>query len=179
MADFHGFLITWTTYGTWLPGDERGHVSDVVSQVGVRTPGETTPGTPFMEADVATRERAVKLLQNPPVYLDKAMAHAIAVNLVDAARKRGWRILRAALMRNHVHVVVTDCPDDGPAVRRVLKGTSQAELTKHAGKAQKWFTEGGSDRYKHSHREMEAAVDYVANQLGKLVEIIDMEVFIL
>jgi hypothetical protein len=23
------WLLTWTTYGTWLPGDERGFVSEV------------------------------------------------------------------------------------------------------------------------------------------------------
>ena len=24
MDDYAGFFITWTTYGTWLPGDARG-----------------------------------------------------------------------------------------------------------------------------------------------------------
>lgn len=28
--DAHAYFITWTTYGTWLPGDPRGHVSNVV-----------------------------------------------------------------------------------------------------------------------------------------------------
>ena len=176
MDDFLGLLETWTTYGTWLPGDERGHVSDLVDDLGKRQAGETTPGLPYMPADSATRERAIKLLKHPPVYLDRKMARVVAEELVKAARKRGWRILCAALMPNHVHVVVTDCPNDGPAVRRILKGTTQAALTKHVGKAQTWWTEGGSDRYKNDSAALDASVRYVADQLGKLVEIIDMEV---
>ena len=26
------WLLTWTTYGTWLPGDERGFVGNVVEE---------------------------------------------------------------------------------------------------------------------------------------------------
>ena len=28
MAKTLGYMITWTTYGTWLQGDERGYVKD-------------------------------------------------------------------------------------------------------------------------------------------------------
>ena len=42
-----------------------------------------------------------------------------------------------AVMANHVHVLVTNCPDDGPAVRRVLKGVSQAELSRGEGRSKR------------------------------------------
>ena len=28
MAKMVGYMLTWTTYGTWLQGDERGYVKD-------------------------------------------------------------------------------------------------------------------------------------------------------
>ena len=99
--------------------------------------------------------------------------------MVDAARERGWRILRASLMANHIHAVVCDCPNDGPAVRRALKGVSQAALSSASGKPQRWWTAGGSDRAKADPIAIENTVTYVANQENKLVEIIDNEVHIL
>ena len=76
-------------------------------------------------------------------------------------------------MGKHVHVVVMECPPDGPVVRRILKGTSQAALNDHVGRNTRWWTAGGSDRYKNDWRAIETAVYYVANQERKLAEIID------
>jgi hypothetical protein len=61
-------------------------------------------------------------------------------------------------------------------VRRILKGTSQAALRDLAGKNSRWWTAGGSDRYKNDIDAIEAAIAYVANQQGILAEIVDMVV---
>ena len=110
------------------------------------------------------------------MYLTAAEALVVAESLVETARRYSWRILRAAVMANHVHVVIADCPDDGPAVRRVLKGNTQARLSKHHGSPRVWWTEGGSDRYKHGQQPIETAVQYVADQEYKLAEIADMQI---
>jgi REP element-mobilizing transposase RayT len=167
--------ITWTCYATWLPGDRRGYVSTTVLPEGGSLPRQNTPGTPVTADDPFTRERAQALQKEPAVYLSPHEALAAAEALVEAARARAWRIMRAAVMANHVHVVLTNCPDDGPAVRRVLKGCSQAALSKATGRRQRWWTAGGSDRYKHDHAAIEAAVEYVARQAGMLAQIIDMQ----
>ena len=78
-------------------------------------------------------------------------------------------------MGNHVHVVVQGCPDDGPAVRRVLKGNTQAALTKNHGSPRVWWTARGSDRYKHGQCAIDTAINYVANQEHKLAEVVDMQ----
>jgi REP element-mobilizing transposase RayT len=109
------------------------------------------------------------------VGLSAEEALCAARSLVGAARERGWWIVRGAVMANHVHVVITDCPDDGPAVRRILKGNSQSALGKERGRRQRWWTAGGSDRYKHDHTAIEAAVAYVSRQPGMLAQIIDMQ----
>jgi hypothetical protein len=109
------------------------------------------------------------------VFLSPAEALCVAEALVEATQSRGWFIRRGAVMANHVHVVITDCPDDGPAVRRILKGTSQAALSRMTGRRPRWWTAGGSDRYKHGAGPIEAAIDYVARQPGMLAEIVDMQ----
>jgi len=167
--------ITWTTYGSRLPGDERGYVSNTL------VPGEgyeakqNLPGTPPRADDAATRQRARELQKWPTVYLTAAEALVAAKSLVETANRYGWRIIRAALMADHVHVVIMDCPDDGPRVRRVLKGNTQAQLSKHHGSPRVWWTTAGSDRYKHGAVAIDTAVRYVADQENKLAEVIDME----
>jgi REP element-mobilizing transposase RayT len=169
-------LISWTCYGTWLPGDARGYVSDTLKPGGGFEPKLNVPGTPCTADDPFTRGRAQQLQKSPAVRLTRPQARVAAEALVSAAAGRGWFIVRAAVMANHAHVVVTGCPDDGPAVRRILKGVSQTALSRAAGGSRRWWTAGGSDRYKHGATAVEEAVRYVADQAYKLAEVVDMEV---
>jgi REP element-mobilizing transposase RayT len=173
--DSFALLVTWTCYGTWLPGDERGHASNVLLPGGGFVSRQNAPGTPYAASDAHTHARARAAQKGETVWLTKSQAQIAATGLVKAAAERGWRILRAALMRNHAHVLICNCPDDGPTVRRILKGVSQAALNDVEG-IRRWWTAGGSDRYKHGDEAIESAYAYVANQEGKLVEIIDMQI---
>jgi REP element-mobilizing transposase RayT len=173
--DAFALHITWTTYGSRLPGDERGHVSNTLVPGEGYRPKENTPGTPVAAGDAITQQRARELQKWPTVYLTQSEALTAARALVEAARRRGWRIVRAAIMTDHAHVVIMDCPDDGSQVRRVLKGASQAFLSEKRGSPRTWWTTGGSDRYKHGTLAIETAIQYVADQENKLAEIVDME----
>jgi REP element-mobilizing transposase RayT len=172
--DLFALHITWTCYGTWLPGDGRGHVSNVLSPKGGFDPKHNVPGAPVAAGDDFTRSQAQAQQKHETVWLTAEQALCAAGELVKATRERHWRIPRAALMANHIHVLVMDCPDDGPAVRRILKGVSQAALSRALGEPRRWWTQGGSDRYKHGAEAVEAAITYVANQEHKLAEIVDM-----
>ncbi len=168
-------LESWTCYGQWLPGDKRGYVSNTFDKLGYR-PKRNQPGTPCDCADTATYQRARQLQKHPTVRLTPEQTRVAAGAMINAAQERGWLILQGALMANHVHIVICRCPDDGPAVRRVLKGTSQAALSRTAGTPRKWWTTGGSDRYKHGMNAVRNAVDYVANQKFMLVKIVNNEI---
>jgi hypothetical protein len=88
-------LITWTCYGTWLPSDARGHVSNVLLPEGDYRPKQNTPGTPVAPGAAFTRARARSLQKGQTVLLRPAQARCAATALVGAARERGWRIPRA------------------------------------------------------------------------------------
>jgi REP element-mobilizing transposase RayT len=168
--------ITWTCYGTWLPGDERGHVSNTLLPQGGFIRKQNIPGTPYAPGDEYTRNRARNLQKHATARLHPDHANCVAESLINATWARDWRILRAAIMPDHVHVLVTDCPDDGPAVRRILKGVSQADLNRFIGYSRRWWTTGGSDRYKHGHQAIENADRYIANQENMLAAICNMEI---
>jgi REP element-mobilizing transposase RayT len=161
-----------------VANDERGHVSNIIREGGGWEQKHNAPGSAVAVGDPVMRERAQKLQKGATIWLSVEQGKICAHALVDAVLKRGWRIRRAAIMANHIHVVICECPDDGEAARRILKGVSQAALSKAQGRAQRWWTAGGSDRYKHGAEAIEAAIQYVANQEHKLIEIIDNQVHI-
>jgi hypothetical protein len=123
-------FLSWTCYGTWLPGDLRGYVSNTRHSTGGFTAKQNIPGTPYTADDPFAHKRAHVFQKGKSVRLTFREARWAAESFVAAAAKRGWRILRGAIMANHVHLVVCDCPDDGPAVQRIFKGVSQADLSK-------------------------------------------------
>src|SRR5262245_30707795 len=99
------WLLTWTTYGTWLPGDARGFVSDVRDGPGPEV-RHNTPGTPYDADDDRVRQRALGLLVGRPVWLTAEQARVVAEQFRATARFRGWQLLACAVMANHVHLVV-------------------------------------------------------------------------
>jgi len=164
-------FITWTTYGTWLPGDRRGYVSNTLRSEGVERK-RNQPGTEYAADHEFTRRRAGEIQKYPPVRLSRSHALAAASALADTSRDRGWQVMRGAVMANHVHLLLRDVPDDGPAVRRILKGVSQKVLSDRHGKPMRWWTAGGSDRYLHDERSTLGAVAYVEQQEWMLARIV-------
>ncbi len=171
-----GLLITWTCYGTWLPGDSRGYVSNMQVDDSKWLGKENSPGAPYRANDPYATGQSRQRQRFPEIRLDSDRAITVADCLIEAARAQQWRILRAAIMANHVHVVIMNCPSDGPAVRRILKGTTQAALTRRERTARKWWTQGGSNRYLNGADSVEAAIMYVRDQEYVLVAIDDMRI---
>jgi len=48
-------LITWTCYGTWLPGDRRGYGSNTRRKDGKYDPKQNIPGTSITADHALTR----------------------------------------------------------------------------------------------------------------------------
>ena len=169
-------FITWTTYGTWLPGDPRGYVSNTLRDDGTFEPKRNQRGTPFSRDDPRTLAAAKRLQQHATVRLNAAQALTTAQSMKKASEQRHWFIVRAAIMTNHVHTLTTDCPDDGPAILRIFKGVASAELSNQTGHPGRWWTRGGSVRYLHDQRAINAVALYIRKQQGILCEIVDMQV---
>ncbi len=169
-------FITWTTYGTWLPGDPRGYVSNTLMKNGRYTSRRSQHGEPVSRDNPHTFAAAKKAQQHETVWLLPQQAFTVAEAMKNAAAARHWHIIRAAVMAGHVHTLTANCPDDGPAVRRILKGVSTAALSAGAGHPGRWWTRGGSGRYLHSQCSLDAVEEYIRNQRAILCEIINMRV---
>ncbi|MDQ7014302.1 MAG: hypothetical protein Q9O74_10450 [Planctomycetota bacterium] len=67
------YLLTWTTYGTWLPGDVRGFVSDTLQPDGT-CHRSNTPGTPYQKDDQSLHNLARVRMRGGEIVLDEAKA---------------------------------------------------------------------------------------------------------
>jgi REP element-mobilizing transposase RayT len=165
------WLLTWTTYGTWLPGDARGFVSAVGDGPGPEVRHDV-PGTPYDTDDARVRQRALGLLVGQPVWLTAEQARVVADQFQETARFRRWLLVACAVMANHVHLVVGVAADPDPAklihdfksyATRALKAAG------HMPRGGRWWTESGSRRKLPDERAVCAAVEYVRRQQKPLV----------
>jgi REP element-mobilizing transposase RayT len=167
------WLLTWTTYGTWLPGDARGFVSAVDDGEGGTTI-HNIPGTPVDADWQSLHEFAKAKLQSAPVFLDLPEAREIERQLRETAAFRGWRLTSMAIMRNHVHLVVGVPGDPNPEdLLRDFKSYASRALNRLAGPKKRWWTESGSRRKLKTDASILNATAYVRDQKHPLILWID------
>ncbi|MGC8542077.1 MAG: transposase [Phycisphaerae bacterium] len=169
-------FLTWTTYGTWLPGDKRGYVSNTLKPDGRYETKNNRVSTPYDAESVATYAAAQAAQKYDAVWLTAAQAQVAAQALCAAAQDRDWQIVRAAIMSNHVHVLTTGCPNDAAMVLRIYKGVSSAKISAAHGKAVRWWTHGGSQRYLNDAAGIAAVERYIRDQNRILCEVVDNQV---
>ncbi|MFQ3592854.1 MAG: transposase [Gemmataceae bacterium] len=181
------WLLTWTSYGTWLPGDDRGFVGyirerpadwrqrlndDTQADDASRRVIHNTPGTPYDRALPGLQRYAREQMKGDPVWLKQAHAKAFLAEAQRTATFRHWQLLAAAVMANHVHLVVV-APDDvvGERLLQEFKSYGSRVLNAQFGKPASgtWWTKSGSTRLLPNERAVQAAVEYVRKQHRPLV----------
>jgi hypothetical protein len=91
------YFITFRTYGTWLPGDDRG--STDMSHNGW--------DAPHLVADSHRRSMAYSRLATAPVTLDGQQRAAVERVIVEQCQFRGWALHALNVRTEHVHLVVS------------------------------------------------------------------------
>jgi REP element-mobilizing transposase RayT len=165
------WLLTWTTYGSWLPGDARGFVSEVRDEEGNKVL-HNEPGTPC-DADLPSLARyAASRMTEDGILLNRAQAEA--EQLRETAGHRGWRLLALAVMANHIHVLAGVPGDPDP---EKLLGDFKAWCTRRLnqgwGGRERWWTQSGSRRRKKTAHALRTAICYVRDQPHALVVWLD------
>jgi len=162
------WLLTWTTYATWLPGDARGFVSNVADNDsrGIRF---NTPGTPYLQ-DVRPLRRFAAEQSAESVWLTSDQARVVLEQFRETAMVRGWVLFAVAVMRNHIHLVVGVPGDPEPEdLLRDFKSYASRRLNQRFGRRDRWWTQSGSKRKLPSQDAVTAAVRYVKNQEHPLI----------
>ena len=165
------WFLTWTTYGTWLPGDERGFVGIAPDESG-NLVNHNQFGTPAAPPNLLLRESIERNLKSPPIVLSHAQATALLEQFRETTRIRGWLLIAVGIMHTHLHVVVGVPGDPDPEkILGDLKAYGSRCLnrgwTKPPGDT--WWTTGGSKRKLADERAVETVVKYIRQQPNPLL----------
>ncbi len=100
-SDPLAYFITWTTYGTWLPGDERGWIQ---------------AGAGHQPPDLERNLKSAARMSERPLVLTAAQRQAVEAQIRETCAHRGWELHAVRARTNHIHAVVTS--DRSPADAR-------------------------------------------------------------
>jgi REP element-mobilizing transposase RayT len=95
------YHVTFSTYGTWLRGDERGfrdHDHRTHSSGNYKDPPPITEHTPL-------REWCKRVMHKDPVHLSHAQRVRILPLFLDSLRAHNVRPIALALLPDHVHLL--------------------------------------------------------------------------
>jgi REP element-mobilizing transposase RayT len=147
--------LIWTTYGTWLHGDERGWY-----EWGVGGRETVDP-----EREFAGRAR----MAGTVVTLADTQRHIVEDTIRRHCDIRGWTLHAVAVMTTHVHVVVTSDRTTAETANQ-LKAWCSRKLSDAAGLVNtvarkagrgRWFTEGVGRRVIETDEYLAEAINYV------------------
>lgn len=165
-------FLTWSTYGTWLPGDARGWTE---YRGGWQLPD------PILELESKAK------MTEEACLLDKEQRRIVEQQIAETCEHRGWHLHAVNCRSNHIHVVVlaadvkpkkvridlkawaTRCLKNLEAkrqsarqlARRVSEDVPESSLTLRANVIREnWWTERGSIRFINDDDSLLAAIDY-------------------
>lgn len=151
-SDPLAYFITWTCYGTWLPGDERGWTK--------WQKGQIVP-QPLLA------DWCVEQMTEEAIVLTEPQRAIVGDTIASHCKIRGWHLHAMNCRSNHCHVVVTASSHDGEQVRDQLKAWCTRKLKEAKGREpsgtsprENWWTRKGSVRYLFDEDSLEAAIRY-------------------
>ena len=139
-----GYMLTWTTYGSWLQGDRRGWVMDVKIHEGDRRL-ERVNRRQMCESEFRLNEQQREL---------------VGKAILTEAKKIGQRIYGLAVCCNHVHVAADDVIMVTGRVVSNYKNSAIKELRKIGVEGKVW-TQGFNKRFCNNEIEILKKVEYV------------------
>jgi REP element-mobilizing transposase RayT len=139
-----GYMLTWTTYGTWLQGDERGYVKN----------GK------ILEENPKLKKANVESMLRNEVRLNKKQKEIVKEATFKEAEKTQEKILALAVCSNHVHMVMcyTVRPIEKSAGR--FKNAARVALQQDGFTGRVW-ARGFDKRYCFDEKSLKNRIDYV------------------
>lgn len=137
-------MITWTAYGTWLQGDERGFVKN----------GMICPSNKLL-ADSNKQN-----LAKEPVKLLVAHRKIVQGAILEKAKQLNQKVYALSVSSNHVHILAQYIPKPIGLAVRYYKNYAQAALRK-TGIVGRIWTKGFDKRYCFDEKSLNSRIDYI------------------
>ncbi|MGL4423493.1 MAG: hypothetical protein ACRCZF_22745 [Gemmataceae bacterium] len=153
MPEVLGFFLTWSTYGTWLPGDSRGWIDY---------------GSGWQLPDPIRQLEAQSQMTENACLLDREQRNLVEKTICEHCSIRGWTLYAVNCRTNHLHVVVL--ADRHPKIVQIefkawcTRRLKELERDRHGPTTtirKHWWVERGSRRYINDSKSLDAAITYV------------------
>jgi len=145
------FFFTWSTYGTWLPGDARGWVE---YRKGFRLPD------PIRELEAAAS------MSEDACWLTPEQRNEVNLQVAETCQHKGWTLYAVNCRSNHTHAVIS-----ASATPKTMRGQLKAWCSRRLNDYQRlhpppdlrtiWWADRGSIRWIYDDDGLEAATLYV------------------
>lgn len=141
-----GYMLTWTTYGSWLQGDERGYVKD----------GQ------ILQGDKKLVDLCEKFQRGHTVKLRQDEKDIVRQAILNEAARIGYTIEALAVCSNHIHLVGRYSPEPIGQIVSRFKNVTSSVLRKHGRTGRVW-TRGFDKRFCFNGEDLIRRIQYVKN----------------
>ena len=145
MKELIGYLITWNTYGSWKPGDDRGYVNNQ---------GQT------LEGNIGILQISTEKQKYPTVKLNQIEKQIAEQIIIKEAQKIGHKIIALAVCTNHVHLVAEPHQESIQYLVGRYKSITTRAFWEYGRKGKIW-ARGFDKRFCFSIKELNARIEYV------------------
>jgi len=141
-----GYMITWTTYGSWLQGDERRYVKN----------GKILPRNDKLKSvnQKQQKSQTVKLSIKQRQIIEQA--------ILQEAQRINQKVRAIAVCSNHVHIVAEVSAESIEQVVHRYKYSATLALRK-CGVENKIWSKGFDKRFCFNNKELEHKIGYIEN----------------
>ena len=153
------YLITFRTFGTWLPGDSR---------TSVKRNGWNRFGHPRYRENESLHKWMLEEMTQKPFILDPEMRRKVDESIVDICDRRSYFLKAANVRTNHAHVVLS-APQKPERIADALKANATKFLRLHGlvSADTKVWSRGRSRRYLWKPKHVAAAIEYTLYGQGE------------
>jgi hypothetical protein len=156
------WLISWTTYGTWLPGDKRGFCTWRGESYIPPPKRYAKPGDETYRANEHTKVHELALaISGEPVYLTQAQMRLALPAIVEEIAQIPIVPAILSIGEWHIHWLCYFGPISIRAVVSRIKAAATRELNAHSFQGKKPWAKGCNMRSKSNRRECRNAYRYV------------------
>ncbi len=141
-----GYMVTWTTYGSWLQGDNRGYVKD----------GK------ILQNNETLRKENIKRLKSPIVELSPQQQKIVREAIFNKAENLDQKIYSIAVHSKHVHIVAGKTSVSIEMIVSHYKNAARLAL-RTSGFIGKVWTKGFDKRYCLNQQQLKSRIEYVRN----------------
>ena len=161
--------LIWTAYGTWLPNDPRGSGSHAVAAESLAELGPLHYGRKQIQPRPREvrqfYQRAEPRLQFPVIRFDQRQIQLVAAALGDAIGHASYTCYAAAVMPDHVHLVIRKHRDRAEQMIEILQESTRLRLSTSGvvPTGHPVWTQGGWKRFLDAPEAVRSVARYVEN----------------